>query len=150
MAWRRIGDKPLSEPMLTRFTDAYMPHCGAYILLIGSWRKALVSIIVHFYWATIKSMHSSFDISLQKMTWCTTNSTVAGMFQLDHYVLKGNIIHRSYVGCCIRSWYVTVDLCHHKDCRCHCTISWLGVGLFSKVVATFNHVGEPFNLLMSE
>ena len=23
MAWRQIGDKPLSEPMLTRFTDAY-------------------------------------------------------------------------------------------------------------------------------
>ena len=26
MAWRRIGDMPLSEPMLTRFTDAYMRH----------------------------------------------------------------------------------------------------------------------------
>ena len=26
VAWRRIGDKPLSEPMLTRFTDAYMQH----------------------------------------------------------------------------------------------------------------------------
>ena len=26
MAWRRIGDKPLSEPMLTRFSDAYMRH----------------------------------------------------------------------------------------------------------------------------
>ena len=26
MAWRRIGDKPLSEPMLSRFTDAYMRH----------------------------------------------------------------------------------------------------------------------------
>ena len=26
MAWRRPGDKPLSEPMLTRFTDAYMRH----------------------------------------------------------------------------------------------------------------------------
>ena len=26
MAWRRIGDKPLSEPMLTRFSDAYMQH----------------------------------------------------------------------------------------------------------------------------
>ena len=24
MAWRRIDDKPFSEPMLTRFTDAYM------------------------------------------------------------------------------------------------------------------------------
>ena len=26
MAWRSISDKPLSEPMLTRFTDAYMWH----------------------------------------------------------------------------------------------------------------------------
>ena len=26
MDWRRIGDKPLSQPMLTRYTDAYMRH----------------------------------------------------------------------------------------------------------------------------
>ena len=26
MAWRRIGDKPLSEPMLIQPTDAYMRH----------------------------------------------------------------------------------------------------------------------------
>ena len=26
MAWSLIIDKPLSEPMLTRFTDAYMQH----------------------------------------------------------------------------------------------------------------------------
>ena len=26
MAWRRPGDKPLSEPMLIQFTDAYMRH----------------------------------------------------------------------------------------------------------------------------
>ena len=26
MAWRRIGDKPLPEPMLTQFTDAYKRH----------------------------------------------------------------------------------------------------------------------------
>ena len=26
MAWRCVGDKPLSEPMLTQFTDAYMRH----------------------------------------------------------------------------------------------------------------------------
>ena len=25
-AWRRIGDKTLSEPMLTQFTDEYMRH----------------------------------------------------------------------------------------------------------------------------
>ena len=26
MAWRQSGDKPLCEPMLTHFTDAYMRH----------------------------------------------------------------------------------------------------------------------------
>ena len=26
MAWCRIGDKPLSEPMLTEFSDIYMQH----------------------------------------------------------------------------------------------------------------------------
>ena len=26
MAWRGVGDKQLSEPMLTRFTDANMRH----------------------------------------------------------------------------------------------------------------------------
>ena len=26
MAWRRTGDKPLSEPMMTHFTNAYMRH----------------------------------------------------------------------------------------------------------------------------
>ena len=28
MAWRQMGDKPLSEPMLTRLTDSYMWHKG--------------------------------------------------------------------------------------------------------------------------
>ena len=28
MVWRRVGDKPLSEPMLTWFTDAYTRHEG--------------------------------------------------------------------------------------------------------------------------
>ena len=26
MAWRRAGDKPLPEPIMTQFTDAYMRH----------------------------------------------------------------------------------------------------------------------------
>ena len=26
MAWRRTGDKPLHEPTMTQFTDAYMRH----------------------------------------------------------------------------------------------------------------------------
>ena len=26
IAWRRTGDKPLLEPLMTQFTDAYMRH----------------------------------------------------------------------------------------------------------------------------
>ena len=29
MAWRRTGDKPLSEPMMTKFNDAYMCHSAS-------------------------------------------------------------------------------------------------------------------------
>ena len=29
MAWRRSGDKPLSEPMMVKFTDAYMHHSAS-------------------------------------------------------------------------------------------------------------------------
>ena len=29
MAWRRTGDKPLSEPMIVSFTDAYMRHSAS-------------------------------------------------------------------------------------------------------------------------
>ena len=36
MAWRWSGDKPLSELMLTQFTDAYMQHWG---ILVGGWRE---------------------------------------------------------------------------------------------------------------
>ena len=31
MAWHQIGDKPLSEPMLTWITDAYMRHWGRWV-----------------------------------------------------------------------------------------------------------------------
>ena len=31
MAWRRPGDKPLFEPMLVYFPDAYVHHTASYI-----------------------------------------------------------------------------------------------------------------------
>ena len=33
MAWRRLGDKPLSEPMLTRFIDAYAAQVGDDLII---------------------------------------------------------------------------------------------------------------------
>ena len=29
MAWRRPGDKPLSEPIMTQFNDAYIRHSAS-------------------------------------------------------------------------------------------------------------------------
>ena len=31
IAWRRTGDKPLPEPMMTWFIDAYMRHKGEWV-----------------------------------------------------------------------------------------------------------------------
>ena len=33
MAWRRIGDQPLYEPMMTQINDAYMRHPASHIFL---------------------------------------------------------------------------------------------------------------------
>ena len=41
MAWRRKGDKPLSQPMLTRFTDA---SCG----IRGDNLKSIFAVIFGF------------------------------------------------------------------------------------------------------
>ena len=38
MAWRLTGDKPLPEPMMTQFTDAYI----IYVALGGNLNKHLV------------------------------------------------------------------------------------------------------------
>ena len=45
MAWRQIGDKPLSELMLTRFTDAYMRHWAE--MRPGQNRRHLRKIFKH-------------------------------------------------------------------------------------------------------
>ena len=36
MAWRRAGAKPLFEPMLTQFIDAYMRRYGCELSIYGA------------------------------------------------------------------------------------------------------------------
>ena len=42
IAWCRIGNKPLSQPMLTRFPDAYMRHEGRWLNMLY-WRRISLS-----------------------------------------------------------------------------------------------------------
>ena len=43
MAWRRTDDKPIPEPMLTQFTDAYMRHSGE---LNTIWEQQMGQLII--------------------------------------------------------------------------------------------------------
>ena len=44
MAWRRTGDKPLTEPMMTQFNDEYI--CG----IRGRWVKWCITPLTKFVW----------------------------------------------------------------------------------------------------
>ena len=58
MAWQRTGDKPLPEPMLAQFTDAYMQ-------LWGRWVKLVTDILTcqgHLYYChTLQWRHNGID-----------------------------------------------------------------------------------------
>ena len=46
MAWRRTGDKPLSEPMMAQFNDAYMRHSASMSLI----KLSKVCCCIYGYW----------------------------------------------------------------------------------------------------
>ena len=76
MAWCRPGDKPLSDPMMVKFTDAYMRHSASMsytvIMHYGWENKHLVCLkryIFHQSWRTVMSSphgerHWLFEIML--------------------------------------------------------------------------------------
>ena len=82
MAWRRIGDKPLSEPMLTRFIDAYMRHLGEM-----SWQEwpeeKVLKTLKHVNILTPKKLYFIDSKKNQTiiMMWSTRNNF--GMFTVQ-------------------------------------------------------------------
>ena len=57
MAWRRSGDKPLSTPMLTQFTDAYMWHSGEM-----SWTLSHPVYPINTFRSILNGRHFADDI----------------------------------------------------------------------------------------
>ena len=59
MAWRRTGDKPLSEPMMPKFNDAYMRHSASMSLhpksksyyLCITWKNGIHSCLHFVFYA---------------------------------------------------------------------------------------------------
>ena len=65
MAWRRPGDKPLSEPMM-KFTDAYMHHSASMSQCICSRDKLKEFLMAFFKWIFLKyiinfSSHAAYN-----------------------------------------------------------------------------------------
>ena len=74
MAWRRIGDKPLSEAMLTWFTDAYMRTLGA------RWVNQQVDFHVDLFWWYIpREIIETLKCFLNTNKWAPIIDTVSGM-----------------------------------------------------------------------
>ena len=65
MAWRRTSDKPLSEPMLTRFTDAYAALGGDELMkdhteeCLTKWTQICSALLmgISFLWLEIQELY---------------------------------------------------------------------------------------------
>ena len=74
MAWRRTGDKPLPESMLTRFAYAYMRHQGHMTKMTGNfwWCNQLLVSIVATDVLEMNSRSPTSTILMQQLL-CGTN-----------------------------------------------------------------------------
>ena len=72
MAWRRTGVKPIPEPMLAQFTDAYMRHKGRWVDMLNDIQLKDFPKTVHDWKGRIPSIevsNGSFTISYHCQSW---------------------------------------------------------------------------------
>ena len=77
MAWRRIGDKPLSEPMMALFTDAYMRHSASMSYSNELRRPGLNCSLRPEMWSSGRVKRNPLDPSQQHFSncWNSRNQT---------------------------------------------------------------------------
>ena len=92
MACRLFGDKPLSEAMLARFTDAYMHH-----LALMSWalNKHLLSPtgddIFHYIFMT-ENNYSLIQISLNAISRISHSVLLKAMYHQRDFMYKDSLV----------------------------------------------------------
>ena len=107
MAWRRRGDKPLPEPMLTQFIDAYM--CGTRGRLTGwfsSWNKRYCSLIStlaswFFIYMTIPVVFNDFEKKFSKVEGETIKRSILFAMKVS-YLEKWCVLTQSTGGTLLR------------------------------------------------
>ena len=94
MAWCRIGNEPLSEPMLTRLTNAYMQHSGGWVKWhCKGYMKYICYDILHM--GIHKGMHFSYTMKCCRFGSFLSKKTRISLFHIvnimtvDAMVMQG-------------------------------------------------------------
>ena len=79
MAWRLIGNQPLSEPMLTRFNDAYMRYYGE----MGQWLWSLKGR------SCIHILEQNLVVKAHENAWDNTVKITVSWYKPNPRMVKG-------------------------------------------------------------
>ena len=66
MAWRRLGTKPLSEPMMAWSTDVYVRHSAS--VNYGQCRNVDADVFIHFYMLVCLNIQNFYKFYLYIIT----------------------------------------------------------------------------------
>ena len=88
VAWHRLGDKPLPEPMITQFTDAYMRHYGEM-----SWKGPKWYRVIWWY-------HESWRTNSRVASGLSRRGALMASLSLNQLVSIG-VLHAEWT---ITSW----------------------------------------------
>ena len=107
MACRRIGDKPLSEPMMTRITDAYMRHEGR-----DEWKgrhpRGHRGWSVFFFFVVVTFNHVGDSLIFLSST--TGDVWKIPSFRIWGYVLHVEHVSRAITNCGQHQWDIPSHL----------------------------------------
>ena len=140
MAWRRIGDKPLSEPMLTRFTEAYMRHSGEMSL-----GNPLVT-----WWIPHHKVGSGSCFNIKIIFLGMAISVIKARRSLDHLSLIMGIpmLVRQYLYIEIAPWFChEIKFWTHKTADCSL---WADMGVYYDYFWHIDCVIMKLNCIMQQ
>ena len=94
--WRSIGDKQISEPMLTRFADAYMRHLGWWVIGFSPWTLLKGGLIIFRHRINIRTRFPQgchcgkcayqatqvYYHNIRHLAWLTVNAHLASWISL--------------------------------------------------------------------
>ena len=90
MAWRRIDDKPLSEPTLTQFTDAYMRHYG------GRWVNSSPPSAAYMIIGAAIQMHVEARVEYKIISSFFSENAYLYMAQIHIFVIFREVLSCSH------------------------------------------------------